>query len=528
MKRGWIIFLITGFIAVLLTPGCSKLNESPGGNLTPDQIAASNSAASQLLQGVYSSLSFTFTSNLEIFAASELTTDEAIAPTRGNNWDDNGGWRVMHEQKYDPNSTVLANCFQHLGGVIFAATDLLQTQYHATTAQQAEARFLRAWAMYWMLDMYDEVPYRDPGESVIPAARVRKGMDAFNYIISELYAIEPDLTDDNINMANRSAAQVLLMKCYLNKAVYSNRASPAFDAADMNKVISFADTIIGKRFSFSANYFDNFSTNNGQIGLENIFTQPANFDFSYAVAYTWILPLEYNQYPMFKFATSNGFTTLPEFYNRFDSTDIRRGTYYVYPSSLPNTGHHVNVGFLIGQQYDLTVDTPLSDDIWPLIYTPEIQNILPGPNLLMPGIRPIKYAPDIDNFYYFPPPANQYVYFRLPDVLLMKAEAILRGGTPTAAGPYGDNPLDLVNSIRTHPSRGVAALTSVTLDSLLVERGKELWWENWRRQDMIRFGTYLLPFGPTKDYTSDPHYLVFPIPYQQLAVNSNLTQNPGY
>jgi hypothetical protein len=109
----------------------------------------------------------------------------------------------------------------------------------------------------------------------------------------------------------------------------------------------------------------------------------------------------------------------------------------------------------------------------------------------------------------------------------MKAEAILRGGTATTAGSYGNTPLALVNSIRTNASRNAGALASVNLETLYAERGRELYLENWRRQDMVRFGKYLGPIeqGPT---SSDPKYLIFPIPNQQLAVNPNLTQNPGY
>jgi hypothetical protein len=110
----------------------------------------------------------------------------------------------------------------------------------------------------------------------------------------------------------------------------------------------------------------------------------------------------------------------------------------------------------------------------------------------------------------------------------MKAEAILRGGDPTHARRYGNTALSIVNAIRTDQSRGATALTSINLDILLDERGRELWWENWRRQDMIRFGTFLKPFQE-KEYDSEEKYLLFPIPYEQLAVNpQNLVQNPGY
>jgi hypothetical protein len=109
----------------------------------------------------------------------------------------------------------------------------------------------------------------------------------------------------------------------------------------------------------------------------------------------------------------------------------------------------------------------------------------------------------------------------------MKAEAILRGGTATNTGPYGNTALSIVNAIRTHSSRGASTMTSINLDQLLDERGRELWWEGWRRQDLIRFGKFLQPFQE-KNYQSDLKYLLFPIPADQLAVNPNLVQNTGY
>jgi len=527
MRRpGFVLF--ASFI--LLAHSCTKLNEDVGANLTQGQVTTDSSYAAILLQSVYSSLEWTFTGFLEIFPLSELTTDEAIAPTRGNNWDDNGMWRVLHQQKYDPNNKVVHDCFNSLSGVIYAATDMLQ--YKATARQQAEARFLRAWAMYWLLDLYDQVPYRDPGESTVPPARVRKGKDALDYIIKELNAIEPDLLDGPANRANKYAAMALLMKCYLNKHVYLNRASPAPpDPADMNNVISLADSIIkSAHFTFSEKYFDNFSPTNDRDGKENIFTQARNFDGNYAVALAWILILSYPQ------NGANGFSTLSDFYNKFESTDKRKGFAYNYATSPPNPGGRVNVGFLIGQQYDLVVDTPLTSSYTnqgnpiPVVYTPDVKNVEQGANIEMPGIRPIKYPPDWAHFCVFQcdPATNEFVYLRFPDVLLMKAEAILRGGTPTNAGPYGSSAAAIVNFIRTDLSRGASRLNDVNLDTLYNERGRELWWENWRRQDMIRFGTYLKPFQQ-KEATSDPKYLLFPIPYEQLGVNpKNLVQNPGY
>jgi len=519
-------FILIMFLSTIFFASCTKLNENVGANATQGQVAKDSSYASILLQGVYSSLEWTFTSYLEIFPLSELTTDEAIAPTRGNNWDDNGQWRVLHQQKYDPNNVVIHDCFKSLSGVIYAATDMLQ--YKPTVQQQAEARFLRAWAMYWLLDMYDQVPYRDPGESTVGPARVRRGMEALNYIISEVSDIEPHLHDEPGGRANKYAARALLMKCYLNRGVYLSRTNLSFDPADMNMVISFADSIIlSGRFSLSKNYYDNFFPGNSG-GSELIFTQMSNYDGNYFIALSWLAVLSYPQ------GGVNGFSTLPEFYDKFEPADKRRGIVYDYPNSPVNSGRRQNVGFLIGQQYDLSVDTPLtslysSSNPLPVIFTRDVQNTEPGPNIEMPGIRPVKYPPDYQKFWPFlGPPSNEFVYLRFSDVLLMKAEAILRGGTGTPAGIYGSDAVSIVNSIRTDPSRGASPLPAVDTSVLLDERGRELWWENWRRQDLIRFGQFLKPFGPTKNYSSDSKYLLFPIPYEQLGVNPNLAQNPGY
>jgi hypothetical protein len=233
--------------------------------------------------------------------------------------------------------------------------------------------------------------------------------------------------------------------------------------------------------------------------------------------------MHYNQVP----PGNNGWTTTPDFYNKFEVADKRRGAAYPSPGGPPNPGNRVNVGFLEGQQYNLTTDAPLTDRTGqPLVFASNVKIIEPGINLELTGVRPNKYPIDYAN------DAsrlvnNDYVYFRLADVLLMKAEAILRGGTATSAGAYGSTPLALVNAIRTHPSRGASALASINLDLLIDERGRELYLESWRRQDLIRFGKFLLPFYE-KNYTSDPKYLVFAIPIQQLSVNSNLSQNSGY
>jgi hypothetical protein len=367
---------------------------------------------------------------------------------------------------------------------------------------------------------------------LLEAARVRKGMEVWNYIINEINAAEPDLSPDNpVWKANKLAAKVLLMKCYLNKAVYINRNDPKPEPVDMNNVISLADAIINtNRFKLWSNYFDNFAPDNTNIGKENIFTQ-RNDPYSNSNNFLFIaygMVLHSSQGPSYGNGGNgaNGFTTLSDFYDKFDPADLRRGTVYHADGAAPDPGQRINVGFLSGQQYDLFTDAPLKNDNGiPVIFTREVKNLELDPkNKDFTGIRPLKYFPDFNNYW---GPDNDYVFFRFSDVLLMKAEAIQRGGIGTNAGSYGNTAKDIVNAIRTHPSRNASLLSSVNLDILLDERGRELWWEGWRRQDLIRFGKFLQPFQE-KSYTSDPKYLLFPIPADQVAVNPNLKQNPGY
>jgi len=116
--------------------------------------------------------------------------------------------------------------------------------------------------------------------------------------------------------------------------------------------------------------------------------------------------------------------------------------------------------------------------------------------------------------------------FRYSDVVLMVAEAKMRTGDAPGA-------LTMVNALRT--ARGAAPLTTMALvntsnvedpNTLLAERGRELYWESVRRTDLERFGVYLKPWQYKP--SDDPKNLIFPIPNQALAANPNLKQNPGY
>ncbi|MBH8559997.1 RagB/SusD family nutrient uptake outer membrane protein [Hymenobacter negativus] len=512
----------TAVLGLLQLVSSCDLSEKLGGQINTSQVTIDSPTA--LLQGVYNAQRDPIQGCVSVFALEEVSTDARIMPTRGPDWDDNGKWRALFNHTWDGNNERVRDTFTQLEGIEYAATDLLR--FNPTTQQQAEARFIRAWAEYLLLDLYDQVLYRDPGEELSKDARVRKGTDALNFIISELTTIQKDLPDAPVSRATKDAARVLLMKCYLNKGAYANRQTPTFAAADMNQVITLADQIITSgKYSFTPNFFDNFAPNNTAIGLENIFTQANTFGNAGPTRDFWKFVSHYNMVPVNGY---NGPATTGEFYALFEPGDKRRGVAYASPGGPANPGNRINVGFLAGQQYNLLTDAPLTTRGGaPLAFTQDINLFERGADLEAKGIRPLKYPVDYASEAKGTNGCeNDHVTFRLADVLLMKAEAIMRGGTATSAGIYGSTALAIVNTLRTHPSRGASALPALTLDILLDERGRELYGESWRRQDMIRFGKFL---AARKDKPqSDPKYLVYPVPTSQVAINPNITQNPGY
>lgn len=525
--------------------GCTKLDEGLNSTLTNSQTAAALGAngTALLLNAAYADIGGPLTGQDLLFSLEENTSDEALVPTRGGDWDDNGVWRVLHAHTWNADHQYILNVFNALNKASFDATNVLA--FKPTAAQAAEARFLRALVLYYQLDLYGQYPVRDPGEDLRKAPLVRTGADAVNFIINELTAILPDLPADNgPGRANPAACRTLLMKCYLQKGAFINRVTPTFDAADMNQVIALGNAIISSnKYSYNANYFDNFSASNGTTAAapkEAIFTYVNTGGVSTnnsGITARWNMTLHYNQYtPSNPNAGWNGFTTISDFYNAFN-TGSGTTTYTSADASLdPRIGEvaysgvtdvsGLRPGFLVGQQFNEAGAALKDRNGNNLAFTPAIAADMKetGSNREITGIRVIKYPPDYPN--YQGSAGNDLMIFRYSDVVLMVAEARARNNDLAGART-------LVNALRT--ARGAPALTNMQLvntanvedpNTLLAERGRELYWENVRRTDLIRFGMFLKPWQYKT--VNDAKNLVFPVPNQALAANPNLKQNTGY
>lgn len=497
------IVLIAGFVLA----GCSKLDEKHRDALVGQNAA--NVTAADILKNIYEGDIRDFMGQENVWAIQEHTGDQVVGPTRGGDWDDNGIWRVLNQHTWDANHNFIRGAFNALGKVVFDATDALAR--NPTPQQAAEAKFLRAFANFFFIEGWNQAPYREDLVDLTKDAPVRKGSDGLNYVIAELEAALPALPNGPAYTANKNACRALLMKCYLTKGVVANRAAPTFAAADMNKVIQLADDIIATGATLNPSYFGNFDKNNNS-SIENIFTG-INFGGTSSgnVRSRYFCSLHYNQNP----SGWNGFTTLSDFYDKFEAGDVRRGQAYAGVTNVSG----LRVGLLQGQQFNQSGVALQDRKGNPLSFTRAVKAIETDPNTLeVTGIRVVKYPPDYtsgDNV------DNDYVFLRYSDVLLMKAEAIQRGGTATLA----QTPLILVNLVRARS--GASPLASVNADQLLDERAREFYWEGWRRIDLIRFGKFNAA-TQVRTRVSSPDRMLFPIPAQQIAVNPNLEQNPGY
>jgi len=539
-------FFIIAAVLLVGISACTKLDQKLGGDVV---FTPSAGVATSLLNGTYNDLAGLLHAQDQIFSLQENTTDESLVPTRGGDWDDNGVWRVLHNHTWTSIHGQPISVFNGLGKL---QSDALATLASSPTAQQAdEAYFLRSVAQFYLLDLFGQVPYRTIAEyNSIKAAPVLDAAGAIDTLVTTLNGIisRNALPASNVPYrASVDAARFLLMKVLLNKGAYLNREAPTFDNGDMQQVVTLGNAIVAKGYQLTTNYFDNFGPNNATTGKEAIWSWPNNGSSNNGginaggINSRWMMTLHYNSWDKnnsYGGAGWNGFSTVADFYNTFeghgdgtpntviDTTKDQRLGGRFYPGVTNESG--LRPGLLAGLQKNEAGVGEVDRHGNALTFTPQVSLVETDKNTLeITGIRIVKYPPDY-SAYSGGNQKNQLQIFRFADVLLMIAEAKLRQGTPDAAGA-----LTLVNQVRT--TRGATAWGSVTLvntgnvsdpNTLLAERGRELYWESWRRQDLIRFGVFLKPWALKP--SDDPKYLLFAIPSDQLVANPNLKQNAGY
>jgi hypothetical protein len=509
MKRTKILSLVFVFFLSFLYQGCTDLDEEVFDKLPVDEFGNTESQINSLIAPIYRTLKGIFPSNY--FLLSECSADMAITPTRkGGDWWDGGQFKELRFHTWTPNTSLVRDSYNSAMESISSCNkiySMIEENESIADKEQilAEIRGVRAFWYYMLLDYYGNVPVvTDFNDTSNPATESRSTV--YQFVLSELNAIK-DLVRDDVTAASygkitKGVVNTLLAKMYLNAEVWYPEGGPKWQ-----ECIAACDEVMGMDYVLEPNFKASFVVQN-QNSKEIIFpivfstADEGNHLHYRTLHYLDPIPLNLNV------GTWNGVSAMPQYVKDFDEDDKRvdwsflTGPMYDTDGSVLITAH----GRELIHTIDIEIKYNLDEDGWGQVEQEE-------------GARCSKWDfesglnGDME---------NDMAIFRLADVYLMKAEALVRLNEDNAEATR------LINLLRARAFDGADKLySSVTLDDVYKERRFELAWEISARQDMIRFGTFLDEIPGWKDVTPEK-CLIFPIPQTALDANPELVQNPGY
>lgn len=532
IKHNIITFIGLLIISLFVVSCINDLDTEPIDKdvLTPNNVFSSDSAYLQLLAKCYAGLTVTGQQGpsgdrdilvgdegeshflRQVWMAQELTTDEAVV-----GWNDKT-IKDFHYHTWTAADLFIAGLYNRLVFEVTICNEFVRRAegLEEFQVETAEARFLRALSYWYLMDFFANPPFvtedDDPG-AFFPEQTNRVAL--FDYLESELLEIENIMSEPGMadyGRADRAAAWMLLAKLYLNAEVYIGQAK-------YTECITYCNKITDAGYTLSDEYADLFLADNDMQDNEIIFAVRhdgaqtkswggTNYLVHAAIGGT--MPDLLNNFGVA--AGWGGLRTTQALINKFSlNNDSRARTF----EDASNNNEPWKSMVYIGDHTLEINDIGKFEDGYALVKFK---------NLTSTGAQASSDEwTDTD-----------WPMFRLADVYLMYAESVLRGGEGGNLGTA----VNYVNEIRERAyGDNSANITSgeLTLDFILDERARELYWEAHRRTDLIRFdkftgSNYLWPWkGKVKEGTAtDDKYQLFPIPSSDLNANPNLEQNPDY
>ena len=515
-------------IAATVITSCTKLKETNYSSIPASALSSAGGGIDGVFGdaagGCYGKLR-DFVGNDQWWGVNEACTDECIVPTRGGDWGDGNKWKDLWFHTFNPNNgdfftSIWDKGFAGVSACNNVMADFAKGTYNSLgTAPsvipllqaRSEIRALRAFYYFTLMNDFGNVPIiteattsgtvsnaTDPADPLNANNGQRKIV--YNFIESELTAAIPNLSKDVDNTTygrfSRWAALALRAKLYMGAQVYTGVAKWTEAAADCQEVLN------SGKFALSSSYTDIFSTKN-EKNSEIIFQIP--FDKIWGKGMKMqMMTLHYNSQGTYRLAGSpwNGFCTTGQFFGTYASGDKRRDqTFLSGPAFYPD-------------------GSPVKDRGVPFVYKTTVTTFADAAgNNRDQGARGVKYYPEA---YTTDNQSNDFVFFRLSDIMMMLTEAKFRLGTTD---------ISYVNQLRERaykPALSPITNADMNLTFLLAERGREFAWEGWRRTDLIRFGKFqdARPFLSGPDASAKTS--LFPIGINTLNKNSALKQNSGY
>jgi len=522
---------------------CTKLEDRSYHDIIAEQFTPSGDDLGALLGAAYVPWRQTLLLWNGVARAQMLSADEDVLPARPNGWVDGGIYKRMHQHKWTSEDDMCVQSWNRTyvginacNRVLYQIESGLISIPNQQDAVIAELKVLRASYYYILVDLFGNVPLVtsfDVPEGYLPTQNTRK--EVYEFIIKEI-TDNIDKLSENVNTEyygrfNKWAAYSLLAKMYLNSEIFSDG-----NYSEFQKCIDACDKVIScGKYEMEAKQSNVFITEN-ENSKEIIFALP--FDATYVTDWNgfdfhmYTLQSENQATYKFKYSPWGGVCCTPQYISSFDPDDARLADC-----------------FIKGQQYTYSGDslfcTMGKDAGAPLKYINEVPSIDNSQEYHGYRWGKFEYAIGITNRL-----SNDWPLFRYADVLLMKAEALLRLGK-------ADEAAVLVTQVRKRNFKNNPAKATVTGAQLMEGSGydygrrdnlvpatheggadikygrflDELGWEftqeGRRRQDMIRFNAFTTKSWLSHDKSATFRNL-YPIPESALRTNSNLKQNSGY
>lgn len=500
------------------------------------------------------------------WGVASLTSDECLCPIRmpGEHWSDGGYWRNLNTHNWDP----MANAFKNIWNTTISGAVLCNKLLSTLEASKSimsesvykqyvgELETLRTYYYYMLFDCFGRIPYKEKFED--KTEPLMAPQDVWSKLVTCLEKNAPNLPV--VNDANRATnygrvtqgfAYSLLARLYLNAESFGCTPDNVTLPSDIKissvndfytAVVRCCDKIINSgSYKIEPDFFTNFKIDNS-ASKENIFVIVENGNGNFDARSNGsmsnklrieMLTMHYCQQKTYDMIEKpwNGFCARPSFIDRYAGSDVRGPG-----NEGKGTKNEKQWGWFLGPIYSSNGETLLKDENGdPAVIRKEIKSL--DGALWGDGARMFKYEIDKDKKYQFC--ENDFVLFRYADVLWMKEEALLRGGSGSSSAQTEDFKTMLRRAFAYDADGEVAFKAAypkaLTLEGILDERGREFAWENIRRRDLIRFGKFNDPSYVEYITGTDDYRRWFPIPYSVLEKSVRdeqghaiWTQNPGY
>ena len=463
-----------------------------------------------------------FTTMRALWNLQEITTDEAICA-----WGD-VGIASLNTQTWTPTNPFLTAVYQRLSLSITFANDFIRLTRDFEDPEyviyNAEARFLRALAYSWAIDLFGQFPFtteEDGVGKIFPEIGTRT--ELFDYVEGELLEIQDILGEPGSSypQADKAAAWMLLAKLYLNAEVYTGEAR-------WDDCITYCDKVEQSgAYSLATNYRQSFSADNHYpTNPEMIFAWEQDGRLSNGwVGTTFIIQsscddtyLPSDKYHGISFNPNwNGNRTMREF------LDVLLDTLEIYGGEpIPTTDTFFDASddtrLYLKQKQSLSIPSANSTGYFGI-------GVYKFTALNTDGTQPESWSTSYAN--------TDYPIFRYADAFLMRAEANHNLGNSDLAAAD-------INVIRERAFGGAShniTAGDVSDKLILDERGREFYYEGHRRTDLVRFGKFTdgnyfwsWKGGIKEGVNTESYRNLFPIPGDEISSNPkyNGINNPGY